>query len=87
MYTVNGDGTVTFDPLPSFAGTVATPVKYQAKDSLNRFVDTTITPTVTPPPINVVNDASSGLYDVNQVIPVLTNDTPGAQWVLSSVKL
>jgi CshA-type fibril repeat protein len=86
-YTVNGDGTVLFDPLPSFAGTVATPVRYQAKDSLNRFVDTTITPTVTPPPINVVNDASSGLYDVNQVIPVLTNDTPGAQWVLSSVKL
>jgi CshA-type fibril repeat protein len=86
-YTVNPDGTVTFNPLPSFAGTVATPVTYQAKDSLNRFVDTKITPTVTPPPINVVNDTSSGLYDVNQVISVLTNDTPGAQWVLSSVKL
>jgi uncharacterized repeat protein (TIGR02059 family) len=86
-YTVNPDGTVTFDPSNTFSGTVATPVKYQAKDSLDRFVNTTITPTITPPPINVVNDTSSGLYDVNQVIPVLTNDTPGAQWVLSSVKL
>jgi CshA-type fibril repeat protein len=86
-YTVNPDGTVTFNPLDSFAGTVRTSVTYQAKDSLNRFVDETITPTVTPPPINVVNDTSSGLYDTNQVIPVLTNDTPGAQWVPSTVKL
>jgi CshA-type fibril repeat protein len=86
-YTVNPDGTVTFNPLDSFAGTVRTPVTYQAKDSLNRFVDETITPTVTPPPINVVNDTSTGLYDINQVIPVLTNDTPGAEWVPSTVKL
>jgi CshA-type fibril repeat protein len=86
-YTVNNDGTVTFDPLPTFSGTVTTPVTYQAKDSLDRFVDETITPTVTAPPINVVDDTSSGLYDTNQLIPVLDNDTPGAQWVPSSVKL
>ncbi|MBU3704532.1 MAG: hypothetical protein FGM42_09210, partial [Ilumatobacteraceae bacterium] len=47
-YTVNNDNTVTFDPLPSFAGT-ATPVRYQAKDSLSQFVDALITPTVQPP--------------------------------------
>jgi CshA-type fibril repeat protein len=86
-YTVNSDGTVTFDPLPTFVGTVATPVKYQAKDSLNRFVNTTITPTVTAPPITAVDDTKTGLYDTNQVIAVLTNDTPSAQWVPSSVKL
>jgi CshA-type fibril repeat protein len=86
-YSVNPDGTVTFNPLDTFAGTVTTPVAYQVADTLGQIDSATITPTVTPPPINVVNDTSSGLYDVNQVILVLTNDTPGAQWVLSSVKL
>jgi uncharacterized repeat protein (TIGR02059 family) len=86
-YTVNPDGTVTFNPLDTFAGTVTRPVTYQVADTLGQIDSATITPTVTPPPINVVNDTSSGLYDTNQVIPVLTNDTPGAQWVASSVKL
>jgi CshA-type fibril repeat protein len=86
-YTVNSDGTVSFDPLSTFVGTVATPVKYQAKDSLNRFVNTTITPTVTAPSITAVDDTKTGPYDTNQVITVLTNDIPSAQWVPSSVKL
>jgi CshA-type fibril repeat protein len=86
-YTVNSDGTVLFDPLPTFTGTVATPVTYQAKDSLNRFVNTTITPTILTAPITVVDDVKTGPYDTNQVINVLTNDTPSAQWVATSVKL
>jgi CshA-type fibril repeat protein len=86
-YTVNNDGTVTFDPLPTFTGTVATPVTYQAKDSLNRFVDETITPTILTAPITVVDDVKTGPYDVNQTIDVLLNDTPSAEWVASSVKL
>jgi LPXTG-motif cell wall-anchored protein len=49
-YTVNSDGTVTFDPLPSFHGT-ATPIRYQAVDKLGRFVNSTITPTVDAPPV------------------------------------
>jgi CshA-type fibril repeat protein len=49
-YTVNSDGTVTFDPLPSFHGT-ATPIRYQAVDKLGRFVNSTITPTVEAPPV------------------------------------
>jgi CshA-type fibril repeat protein len=49
-YTVNADGTVTFDPLPSFHGT-ATPIRYQAVDALGRFVNSTITPTVEAPPV------------------------------------
>jgi CshA-type fibril repeat protein len=49
-YTLNADGTVTFDPLPTFSGT-ATPVVYQVSDSLGRFVNATITPTVAAPPV------------------------------------
>jgi CshA-type fibril repeat protein len=49
-YTVNPDGTVTFDPLSSFHGT-ATPIRYQATDELGRFVNSTITPTVDAPPV------------------------------------
>jgi CshA-type fibril repeat protein len=49
-YTVNSDGTVTFDPLPSFHGT-ATPIRYQAVDKLGRFVNSTITSTVEAPPV------------------------------------
>jgi len=86
-YTVNSDGTVTFNPLPSFTGTVVTVVKYQATDTLGRVVNSTITPTVTPPAINVVDDTKTGPYDTNQVIAVLTNDTPAAQWDPLSVKL
>jgi len=86
-YTVNSDGTVTFNPLPSFTGTVVTVVKYQAADTLDRVVNSTITPTVTPPAINVVDDTKTGPYDTNQVIAVLTNDTPAAQWDPLSVKL
>jgi uncharacterized repeat protein (TIGR02059 family) len=86
-YTVNPDGTVTFDPLPTFTGTVVTVVKYQATDILNRTANSTITPTVTAPAITVVDDTKTGLYDTNQVIAVLTNDTPSAQWDPSSVKL
>jgi CshA-type fibril repeat protein len=49
-YTVNMDGTVTFDPLSTFHGT-ATPIRYQAVDALGRYVNSTITPTVEAPPV------------------------------------
>ena len=44
-YTVNVNGTVTFDPLPLFTG-VATPVTYIVADSSGRYVSATITPTI-----------------------------------------
>jgi CshA-type fibril repeat protein len=79
-YTVNADGTVTFDPLPTFTGTAATPVTYQAKDSLDRFVDETITPTVGLPPVPTATaDAITDDYDTNQTYTPLGNDTP-AVW-------
>ena len=52
-YTVNADGSVTFDPLPTFTGT-ATPVDYQVEDSLGRAYTAVMTPrvTTTPPTAN-----------------------------------
>ena len=44
-YTVNANGTVTFDPLPIFVG-VASPVTYMVGDTLGRYVNATITPTI-----------------------------------------
>lgn len=54
-YTVNNDGTVTFDPDPDFAGT-ATPVDYQVSDSFGRVVSARITPTVTSVPPTALPD-------------------------------
>jgi CshA-type fibril repeat protein len=89
-YTVNSDGTVTFNPLPSFTGTVQTPVRYQVADGLGRVVNATITPSVTPPPAPVASpDTTSGLQDVNQSIIVTANDAAGtgSQLVTASVVL
>jgi LPXTG-motif cell wall-anchored protein len=63
-YTVNADGTVTFDPLPSFHGT-ATPIRYQATDLMGRIVNSFITPTVEPPPV---------LISVENELPATGND-------------
>jgi CshA-type fibril repeat protein len=75
-YTVNSDGSVTFDPLPTFSGT-ATAVTYQVADSLGQVTSSTITPTVYAPP-NAVNDTSSGNYDTDQLINPLSNDVDGS---------
>ena len=51
-YTVNANGTVTFDPLPAFAANAtqaATPVTYSITDANGLTSSTTITPTVTAP--------------------------------------
>jgi CshA-type fibril repeat protein len=74
-YTVNADGTVTFDPLPSFTGP-ATPIKYQVADSLDRVVNATITVTVGPPPVpTAVPDANTEDWDENHTFSPLANDT------------
>jgi len=89
-YTVNANGTVTFDPLPTFSGT-ATPVGYQAVDGLGQYVSATITPSVTPPPLPVaVADTSANLLNVVQTMNVLANDTtidPLITLTASSVRL
>jgi CshA-type fibril repeat protein len=52
-YTVNPDGTVTFDPLSTFKGT-ATPVNYVVADTTGQVDNASITPTVTAPTAPVV---------------------------------
>jgi len=91
-YTVNPvTGVVTFDPLPTFTGTVATPVRYQVTDAVGRTVNATITPTVTPPPVpTAIPNTGRGAYDTNQTVNPVTNDTPGAPtatFVATTVKL
>ena len=61
-YTVNANGSVTFDPLPTFAGQAA-PVKYVIADSTGQLANATITPTVAAPPPPVATP------DVKKVAP------------------
>lgn len=59
-YTVNPDGTVAFDPLPTFAvggQATATPVTYSVLDAVSRDGSSTLTATVNPPgPLTAGND-------------------------------
>jgi hypothetical protein len=68
-YTVNSDGTVTFDPLPSFHGT-ATPIRYQATDELGRFVNSTIAPSVDAPPVVVSVENELPTTGTNVITPL-----------------
>jgi CshA-type fibril repeat protein len=68
-YTVNSDGTVTFDPLPSFHGT-ATPIRYQATDELGRFVNSTIAPSVDAPPVVVSVENELPTTGTNVISPL-----------------
>ncbi|MGC3994262.1 MAG: tandem-95 repeat protein [Propionicimonas sp.] len=86
-WTVNDDGTVTFDPEPAFTG-VATPVDYEVTDSFGNSVSATITVTVTPVVPEAATDSGSGAYDTPVTINLLGNDVPGddsAPLVASSV--
>ena len=90
MYTVNSNGSVTFDPSPTFTGVATQPVTYQATDSLNRTISSTITPTVGAPPVAVaVPDAQTSAYDTNQTYTPTSNDTANSNFPISatSVKL
>jgi CshA-type fibril repeat protein len=63
-YTVNSNGTVTFDPLPNYVGT-ATAVKYQISDTQGRARTATITPTVTPSP-RAIPDTTRDYVNITQ---------------------
>jgi CshA-type fibril repeat protein len=76
-YTVNADGTVTFDPLPTFHG-VATPVTYQATDIAGQILHATIHPVVTPPPIpEAQDDGGSAKQGRSVVMSPWLNDFAG----------
>jgi LPXTG-motif cell wall-anchored protein len=96
-YTVNTNGTVTFDPEPGFTGP-ATQVKYQVSDTgtgvVKQTTSSTISPTVVPAP-TARPDTTSGGQGQPQVTNLLTNTAGsdsastvnGATLVASSVKL
>jgi CshA-type fibril repeat protein len=76
-YTLNANGTVTFDPLPTFVGT-ATPLGYQVQDNVGRYVNATITPTVAAPPIPAATlDTGMAKQGKTVVLTPWLNDTAG----------
>lgn len=76
-FTVHSDGTVTFDPLPTFHG-AATPVTYQATDIAGQVLHATINPFVTPPPIpEAQDDAGSAKQGRSVVLSPWLNDFAG----------
>jgi CshA-type fibril repeat protein len=78
-YTANANGTITFDPLPTFVGS-ASPVKYVVADSTSQLAGATITSTVANPsaPSATADAPATGNFDVNQTISLVANDTPGS---------
>ena len=78
-YTANANGTVTFDPLPTFVGS-ASPVKYVVADSTGQLAGATITSTVANPsaPSATADAPATGNFDVNQTVSLVANDTPGS---------
>ena len=89
-YTVNSDGTVTFDPVPAFFGT-ATPITYQAMDMLGRYVDAKIMPIVLEPPddAKVFDQSTSTKPGVPEWLVPTTNGIPsrGATFVDATLRL
>ena len=60
IYSSNPDGTVTFDPYPSFKGQ-ATPIKYTILDTNGQLATATITPSVTAPAVPVATSESKSV--------------------------
>jgi CshA-type fibril repeat protein len=78
LFTVMPDGTIKFEPIPSFTGDAANAVTYQVSDRLGRFVSAGISVTVMPPPAPIANpDASTGAHDAIQSMLVSANDAAG----------
>jgi CshA-type fibril repeat protein len=97
VVTVTGVGTYTLDTTTGVVTLVAdsaatqgtkTALKYRVSDIFGQKATSTLTPTIPAPPV-AANDTSSGAFDTNQTISILTNDsaTTPATLVASSVKL
>ena len=68
-YTVNADGSVSFDPLPSFSGTVGSPVTYVVTDKAGQVATAEIIPTILDP------QPPSAKPDTAAVLPVSAGGT------------
>jgi uncharacterized repeat protein (TIGR01451 family) len=76
-YEADADGTVTFDPAPTFTGTAA-PVDYRVTDTNGSTAASTITITVTPITPTALDDARSTKFGTPVTVTVLANDDEGA---------
>jgi CshA-type fibril repeat protein len=86
-YSVDANGVVTFDPLPTFTGSPAA-LKYQVTDNKGQTANSTYTPTVVGVPVASPN-TTTGLLNAPQSINILTNDAAATNGTLvaASVKL
>jgi CshA-type fibril repeat protein len=76
-YTVNADGTVSFEPLPLFVGD-ATPMPYVVIDSLGQKASSTLNPKVVPPPAPITElDTGTAVQGSTVVLSPWLNDSPG----------
>jgi CshA-type fibril repeat protein len=76
-YTVNADGTVSFEPVPLFVGN-ATPMPYVVIDSLGQKASSTLNPKVVPPPAPITElDTGSAVQGSTVVLSPWLNDSPG----------
>ncbi|MGL5859369.1 MAG: Ig-like domain-containing protein, partial [Angustibacter sp.] len=76
-YTVNSDGSVTFDPVPAFTG-AATALTYRVADQDGVTATSTITVTVTPIVPLAADDVASAPNGTPVSVDLLANDRPGA---------
>lgn len=76
-WTVNADGTVSFDPLPGYSG-AATPVDYTVQDSLGESASATLAVQVTPVTPSATDDAGVASFNKAVTIDVLANDDAGS---------
>ncbi|CAB4654347.1 unannotated protein [freshwater metagenome] len=76
-YTLNPTtGIVTYAAVSSATPGAKTPVTYQITDGLGRSVTSTLTPTITPPPV-ANPDFSTGVQGAIQTLSPVGNDRPG----------
>ncbi|MHA7247577.1 Ig-like domain-containing protein [Arthrobacter tecti] len=73
-WTVQADGSVTFEPVDGFDGE-ATPVTYQATTNVGDTVSSTLTATVFPEPL-AEDDSAQTAFNQPVTAPVLDNDDP-----------
>ncbi|MFT4108198.1 Ig-like domain-containing protein [Propionicimonas sp.] len=76
-YAVADDGTVTFDPEPTFSGT-GTPVGYSVSDSFGNTAESTITISVEAITPTAVDDSATTPAATQVTLDVLGNDSAGA---------
>lgn len=75
-YQVNPNGTVAFDPAPTFTGT-ASAVTYRVSDWFDQAARSTIIITVTPITPTASDDDVTTPFGLTATVTVLANDKPG----------